>query len=195
MSCWCVRPISLPFTLTQSLRWFVFWCVSMGVRTVLRTDCCCCAAKALRRLLFSSLAICLARWMQTSSFAFKTYYKDKPFHHKCLWLLMWGLYTGACHRSPVPHVLSGFWSLSWKGMRKLEKPNLVIWSHFVEPCCKLSSTCESSFSWHAFYVMFIASSRLTRVGKNICEPLGIFKAFPAAVVWGGKYLISEGKDS
>lgn len=39
----------------------------------------------------------LAHWRQTCSFTFKTYYKDEPFHHKCWWLLMWGLYTGACH--------------------------------------------------------------------------------------------------
>lgn len=26
-------------------------------------------------------------------------------------------------------------------------------------------------------------------GKNICEPVGIFLAFTAAVMWGGKYLI------
>lgn len=35
----------------------------------------------------------------------------------------------------------------------------------------------------------MASSIFTRVGKNICEPLGIFIAFAAAVAQGGKYLI------
>lgn len=65
--------------------------------------------------------------------------------------------------------------------------NSVQCCDLVETCCKISNTCQFLFFYHALYIN--ASSIFTRMGKNICEPLGIFAAFTAAVVWGGKYLI------
>lgn len=101
MSCWCIRPVSLAFTLTQSLQRFVFWGVSVGVSTVVRSDCCH-PAKELEMgfILFSGhLFGCLEG--EQSSFAFKNNHKDKPFPIDSLLLLITGSCTAESQKSNV----------------------------------------------------------------------------------------------
>lgn len=142
--CWCVRPISLPFTLTQSLwRFIFFWCASMGLTGG------CSPAKELGMVivLFSGH---LLRPLEAdqSSFAFKTFfffYKDKPFHHK--WLLMRGSCAGACHSSPLPHMLPVLLSRPWNDTEAAF--NVVIQSHWVATAATWAARVSLLFSRQA----------------------------------------------
>lgn len=97
-----------------------------GSKYVVRNDCCC-PAKELGTVivLFSGH---LFSWLEAdqSSFAFKTYYKDKPFHQWCLWLLMWGLCTGAVQFHICCQVFCHFHEIKWHQTDKETAFNVVI---------------------------------------------------------------------